>query len=346
MARVLITGANGHLGANLVRAAVARGDEVRALVRAGSDTRGLRGVEAQIVRGNVLDEASLVAAAAGCTTVFHAAAVYRNWARDPDEILRPAVQGTRNVLSAAAKAGVRRVVVTSSNATIGYPRDPEHPLDESSTMTSPKSPYIRAKCESERLALALGPELGVQVVVVNPCGIIGRHDWRLTPTTRAVIGMANGGPAVIATALTDVRDVAAGHLCAADRGRPGERYLLSGDNVTPAAQAAILGRLLGRPVKAMTPPALVFRAIALVQETVARFGGRDADLTRDILDDVAGGCLVYDASKARRELGWTARPAAEALEDAVRWLLFVDALAPRVARRLRATLPVATPGFA
>jgi len=346
MARVLVTGANGHLGANLVRAGVARGDEVRALVRPGSDTRGLRGVGATVVKGNVLDEASLLSAMEGCATVLHAAAVYRNWAADPDEIVRPAVQGTTNVLSAAKKAGVRRVVVTSSNATIGYPKDPARPLDESSTMTSPKSAYIRAKCEAERLALALGPELGLEVVVVNPCGIIGRHDWRLTPTTRAVQAIVNGGPAVVAVALTDVRDVAAGHFLAAERGKPGERYLLSGDNLTAAAQAEIMSRLLGRRVRAMTPPAAVFRALALAQETVARLGGKDPDITRDILDDVAGGCLFYDSSRARRELGWTARPAGEALEDAVRWLLFVDAVKPAIARRLRATLPVLVTGFA
>lgn len=345
MPRVLVTGANGHLGANLVRAAVARGDEVRALVRPGSDTRGLRGVEAPIVKGNVLDEASLVAAMQGCALVLHAAAVYKNWARDPDEIVRPAVAGTRNVLAAAQKAGVRRVVVTSSNATIGYSKDPARPLDESSTMHHPKSPYIRAKCESEALALALGAERGIDVVVVNPCGILGRHDWRLTPTTRAVRAIVDGGPVVVGVAVTDVRDVAAGHLLAADHGTPGRRYLLSGDNVTPAEQADIFARLLGRRPGVFTPPAALLRALALTQETIARFGGKDPELTRDILDDVAGGCLFYDATRAKRELGWTHRPASDALEDTVRWLLFVDAVKPNVARRLRATLPVRSPGF-
>jgi dihydroflavonol-4-reductase len=345
MARILVTGANGHLGANLVRAALARGDEVRALVRRGSDVRGLRGTTAEVVRGNVLDEGSLVPAMVGCATVLHAAAVYKNWARDPDEIVRPAVAGTRRVLEAAKKAGVRRVVVTSSNATIGYPSDPDHPLDESSFMREPKSAYIRAKCESEALALALGPELGVEVVVVNPCGIIGRHDWRVTPTMRAIRDVVNGGPIVLAVALTDVRDVAAGHLLAADRGAPGRRYLLSGDNLTPSQQADAFARLLGRRPKTFAPPALLLRGLAFAQETAARLGGREPELTRDILDDVAGGCLVYDSTRARTELGWTARPGAEAIEDAVRWLLFIDAVKPAIARRLRASLPVVQTGF-
>lgn len=345
MARVLVTGANGHLGANLVRAALGRGHDVRALVRTGSDTRGLRGVPVAIVPGNVLDEASLVRAAEGCDLFVHAAAVYRNWARDPDEILRPAIQGTRNALHAAAKAGVKRVVFTSSNATIGFAREPARPLDESSTMTGAKSPYIRAKCESEQLALQLGRERGVEVVVVNPCGIIGRHDWRLTPTMRAIRAIVDGGPVVLAVALTDVRDVAEGHFLAAEKGTPGERYLLSGDNVTPAAAADALGLILGRRVRVMTPPLFLLRGMALVQETLAARGGRDADLTRDILDDVAGGCLFYDSSRARRELGWTHRPAAEALEDTVRWLLFVDAIKGRTARRLREHLPARATGF-
>ena len=338
MARVLVTGASGHLGANLVRAALGRGHEVVALVRRSSDLRGLRGVSVRLATGNLLDEGSLQVAAEGCDLLLHAAAVYRNWAHDPDEILRPAIQGTRNVLGAATKAGVRRVVFTSSNATIGYARDPAHPLDESATMAHPHSPYVRAKCESERIALTVGRELGLEVVVVNPCGIIGRHDWRQTPTTRAVRAMAQGGPAVLAVALTDVRDVAEGHLLAAERGTPFERYLLSGDNVSAAEQAEILSRLLGRKVRAMSPPAAVFRALAFAQETAARFGGRDPDITRALLDDVAGGCLFYDSSRARRQLGWTHRPAAEALEDAVRWLVFSGALPAKVVWPLRERL--------
>lgn len=336
--RVLITGATGHLGANLVREALAEGHQVRALVRRSSDRVALRGLEIETAEGDLLDPDSLAAAMSGVEVVHHAAAVYRNWARDEEaEIVRPSVEGTAHVLRAASAAGVARVVHCSSNATIGYPRSRE-PWDESHRMEGAKSAYIRAKCLAERLGL--GASLGVEVVVVNPCGNLGPWDLRLTPTTTALREMAGGGPSVLDLAITHVADLSRGMLLAAAKGRPGERYLLSGDNCTREWIAETLTELTGRRVKAMQPPWLVMRLIAWNEERKARNGSaRDAGLTADQLADVWGGSLFYDSTRARTELGWSARPAREVLVDSLSWLAFRRELPEDVAQRVLAARP-------
>jgi dihydroflavonol-4-reductase len=326
--RILVTGATGHLGAALVRAARARGHDVRALARKTSDRRGIAGVDVEVVEGDLLDPASLAAAVAGCDVVLHAGAVYRNWARDPDEILRPAIEGTANIVNAAAKANVRRVVLCSSNAAVGYGTARAVLLDETSWNTNPKAAYIRAKTVAERSGLDLGAKLGLETVSVCPCGIIGPWDYRRTPTTRGVASMALGGPSVLDLAVTDVRDIAEGHLLAAERGKPGERYLLAGENCTRERVAELMTAVTGRKVRAMLPPRAVMWLIAAFGELRARAGGPDADLTRDAIADVYGRHLMYDHGKAVRELGWTFRPAADVIRDAVRWLIFLGDVKP------------------
>lgn len=315
--RSLVTGANGHVGANLVRALLDAGDDVVAFTRNGADIRGLDGLNVTHAHGDILDKSSLEAAMRGCARVFHAAAVYRNSAPNADDILRPAIEGTQNVMSAARAAAVKLVVHTSSNACIGYGKGP--PLDETSTMTDAKSPYIKAKCEAEKIALAAHGD-GLTVVVVNPVGIIGPHDWRLTPTMRSFRGMMNGDPAVIDVCLTDVRDVATGHVLAGDKGRGGERYLLAGHNLTRSDVARELGAVLGKKIASPKLPKLVFSLVAWNEERKAKKTGADPALTRLILDDVAGGHLLYDGTKARRELGFSPRPLHETLRDTAAWI--------------------------
>lgn len=339
MSKLLLTGATGHLGAATARAALAAGHEVVALARPKSDRRGLKGLAVTIVEGDLCDPASLAVAVAGCELVLHAGAVYRSWAADEADILRPAIEGTENVVRAARTAGARRVVVTSSNAAIGYGADPSRPLDETSWNEAPRAAYIRAKTLSERRGFEVGREVGMEVVSICPSGIIGPWDWRNTPTTRSVIAMVGGGPAVLDVALTDVRDVASGLLLAAEKGRAGERYLIAGDNCTKERIAQIVGGITGRKVKAMLPPRAVMWLLAAAGELRASLGGPDPDLTRAALADVYGRHLLYDHGKAVRELGWTFRPAEEAIRDAIRWVLFTGALTGRIAADLRTKLP-------
>jgi dihydroflavonol-4-reductase len=339
MSRVVITGASGHLGTALVRAAVRAGHEVRALVRAGSDLRGLEGVRAERVVGDLLDPRSLEAAFAGCEVVLHAAAVHRNWAPDEATILAPAIEGTEHVLRAAKAAGVRRVVLVSSNAAVGYGAVGRPPLDETSWNEHPTAPYIRAKTLSERRGLALGAELGLEVVSVCPCGIVGPYDRRPTPTTRAVLGMATGGPSVLDLSVTDVRDVADGVLLAAAKGRPGERYLLAGENCTKERVAELVTAVTGQPCKAMAVPRPMLWLLAAFGELRARLGGPDPDLSRAEVADVGGRHLLYDATKARTELGFRPRPAEEALRDTYAWLAHAGLLTGAVGESVKARYP-------
>jgi dihydroflavonol-4-reductase len=344
MPRSLVTGATGHLGSNLVRSLLGAGDEVIALARPSSDLRGLAGLKVKVVHGDLLDPPSVERAAAGCARIFHAGALYQN-GRDPEAILRTAVDGTKHVLAAAKAAGCRRLVYTSSNATIGYGKDPGVPLDERSSMQNAQSPYILGKCEAEQAALALGRELSVDVVVVNPVGILGPYDYRLTPTTRAVLDVVKGGPVVLDLCLTHVADIAAAHLAAAEKGAVGERYLIGGDNVRAPALAVLLSKLLGRKVRALTPPWLLVQIIAWQEERKAKKRGTDPGITRAILSDVGrGGHLLYDSSKARRELGIAPRGVEAVLEDTLAWLLFIGAI-PEKQRRMLAPTIVVNPAW-
>ena len=332
----LVTGATGHLGSNLVRSLIAAGDEVVALARASSDRRGLEGLPITIATGDLLDLSSVEAAAQGCQRIFHAGAVYRNFAVDPQTIIAPALEGTRNVMKAAQSARVEKVIYTSSNATIGYGRDRATPLDESSHLDDAQSPYIRAKILAERAALEAGRASGIPVIVLCPVGIFGRWDFRLTPTTRALLAIAEKDPMVLDLCATDVRDVAHAHILAATKGRAYERYLIGGDNLTREEGARILSELVGRTVKAMKPPMFMFRLIAWMEERKARRTGGDAAITRAIVDDVGGGHLMYSSAKARSELGFSPRGAKETFTDALRWLVYIDALTPKTRARVEA----------
>lgn len=337
--RVLVTGATGHIGSNTVRAALEIGWDVVALARPGSRRTALEGLEVEIREGDLLDAESISRAVQGVEAVLHVGAVHRQTTADPDQLLRPAVEGTRHVLEAASRAGVKRVVVTSSGATVGFGLDPERPLDESHRLATAKSAYTRAKIEQEKLALSwVGRPGAPEVVVLNPSGVLGPYDYRITPATRSILGLLGGDPAFLALCPTDVRDVGAAHVLAAERGRPGERYLITGDVVRPKELAALFDELAGVKPLTLRPPAFLLKLAIGGQEKKALREGTDTAASRDAVDDLAGGHLVYDSTKSRKELGMRYRPAREVLVDTLRWLLFVDALAPKVAAKVRGKL--------
>jgi dihydroflavonol-4-reductase len=336
--RVLITGANGHIGCNVVRACLAAGMTPVAFVRPKSDRRGLAGVDVEVREGDLLDAASVARAVAGVEIVFHVGAVHRNWAADEDRISRPAVDGTRHVLDAARRAGVRRVVCTSTGATIGFATDPARPLDESASLDDSPMIYVRAKIAAEKAALAAAAEGGMAVVIVNPSGVFGPLDYRVTPATRSIVGLLQGDPLFFAVSVTDVRDVATGHVLAATKGVSGKRYLLTGDVVLPKDGAAMFKELGGVKPATFKPPRFVARWIASSAVKKARKTGEDPALTPEMVDMAMTGHLAYDAHRARTELGATFRPARDVLRDTFRWLLFLGALKPSVAHRVRAAL--------
>ena len=334
----VITGATGHIGGAILRAAKVAGLDPVALARRDSKRDALAGQGVEVREGDILDVATLSRAFAGAELVFHVAAVHRNLdADDGASILRTAVEGTRNVLAAARQAGVGRVVYTSSAATVGFTEDPGRALDERAFLEHAESPATRAKIESERLVRAAADE-GLDVVITNPSGVFGPWDYRITPATRAILGLLAGDPAFLHLCVTDVRDVARGHLLAAEKGHRGARYLLTGPVTSPQELRAIFERLAGIKPALFTPPRWLASFLAGRMEKKALRSGDDAPLTRAIVRDNFGKHLVYDSSRARAELGAAFRPAADTFRDALRWLMFRGALSAKSAAKVKAAL--------
>lgn len=318
---VLVTGAAGFVGSAVARALVGEGRRVRVLVRASSDRRNLAGLGAEIVEADLRDAEAVGRAMAGVGVLFHVAADYRLWARDPEEIVRNNRATTANVMEAALAARVKRVVYTSSVATL-LP-DPAGPADETRPATEATviGAYKRSKVVAERLVEAMVAERGLPAVIVNPSTPIGPRDVKPTPTGRIIVEAANGRmPAYVDSGLNlvHVDDVAAGHLLALEKGRIGERYVLGGQDVTLAAMLAEIARIVGRrPPKIALPTGPLF-PLAWANERWAALTGREPFLTLDSLR-MARHHMFYSSARAERELGYRARPYTEALVEAIDW---------------------------
>jgi dihydroflavonol-4-reductase len=319
---LFVTGATGFVGSAVLRRLIAAGFEVRALVRPESDRRNLAGLAVQAVEGDLLDRQSLAAALKGCRGLFHVAADYRLWTRDAAAMFRSNVEGTRNILLAAAEAGVARMVYTSSVATIGAGTD-GRAVDEGAEASYADmiGPYKRSKYRAEEEVRRLVAEQGLRVVIVNPSTPVGPRDVKPTPTGRMIVEAAAGRmPAYVDTGLNVVHvdDVAEGHLLAFAKGEVGERYILGGEDMTLrdilTEIAAITG---GRPPRLQIPRAPLL-PLAFAVEAWARVFGGEPFMTVDGLR-MAEKKMFFSSAKARRQLGYQARPAAEALRDAVTW---------------------------
>jgi dihydroflavonol-4-reductase len=319
--KVLVTGASGFVGAAVARALLAAGYEVRALLRPDSDRSNLEKLEVEPAIGDLCDTASLRPALAGCRALFHLAADYRLGTRNPAVLYRTNVEGTRNLLLAARQTGVERIVYTSSVATVGLPAD-----GSPGTETTPVAVedmighYKRSKFLAERVALEAAAE-GLPVVIVNPSTPVGPGDLKPTPTGQLILDAATGRmPAYVDTGLNIVHvdDVAAGHLLAFERGRPGERYILGGHNLLlREILSEIAGAVGRRPPRIRLPHAVVL-PIAVLAEAWSRLSGRD---TRISLESVrmARKRMFFSSAKAEREIGYRYRPAAAAFADALGW---------------------------
>ena len=319
---ILITGANGFVGAAVVRQLLAAGHAVRALIRPTSARANLDGLAVEIVQGDLRDAASLTRAMAGVRFVFHVAADYRLWARRPQEIVQTNVEGTRALMEAALRAGVERVVYTSSVATLkarpdGAPSDETLPLDPASAIGA----YKYSKVVAERLVETMVAERNLPAVVVNPSTPIGPRDVRPTPTGRIIVEAAAGRmPAYVDTGLNlvHVDDVAAGHLLALAKGRIGARYILGGQDVLLSGMLREIARQVGRsPPRLKLPRQLIF-PIAYAAEAVATFSGREPFVTTTGLR-LAKDRMFFTSAKAERELGYGARPYNEAVAEAIAW---------------------------
>jgi dihydroflavonol-4-reductase len=320
--KTLVTGATGFVGAAVARALIVRGERVVLLARKDSPRGNVEGLDAEVVIGDLRDAASLAAAMRGVERLYHVAADYRLWAPDPNEIIEANRVGVGNIMNAAARAGVSRIVYTSSVATLKLNLE-GRPVDE----TSPARPeqaigaYKKSKTIAERLVEKMIAEQGLPAVIVNPSTPIGPRDIKPTPTGRLIVEAANGKmPGYVDTGLNlvHVEDVAAGHIAAMERGRIGERYILGGQDAPLGALLCEIAELVGRRPPLLKIPRAPLFPFAYAAEAVARITRKEPFATVDALR-MAKYRMYFSSTKAERDLGYSARPYREALIDAVAW---------------------------
>ena len=319
--KALVTGGTGFIGSSIVRELLRSGHDVRALVRAGSDTRNLDGLDIERVTGDITDPESLARSVRGCTYVFHAAALYSFWVTKPGLIERVNVGGTRNVLQAALDARIERVVYTSSVAALAVPSrdrpvDEETPVDPSAIIGA----YKRSKYAAEQVALEYAHK-GLPVVIVNPSFPVGPRDIKPTPTGQTILDFIEHRlPAYVDTGINvvDVEDVARGHLLAAQKGRVGERYILGGKNMPMQEFLAMLERITGIRAPRVRLPYTPLLALSYVNAAWCRMTKSTPRMTPDTIR-MSRHYMYYDPRKAIDELGMPQTPPEVALKKAVDW---------------------------
>src|SRR5436190_10583345 len=320
--KAFVTGATGFVGSHVARVLAEKGAELRLLVRSNSNLKNIEGLNAERVVGDLRDPESLEKSISGCDAVFHVAADYRLWVRDPEQMYQANVEGTRGLLKAAKKSGVRRVVYTSSVATMGFTSN-GHLADEDSPVSLDNmiGPYKRSKFMAEQVAMEAGRN-GMDVVTVNPTTPVGDSDIKPTPTGRIVVDfLKKKFPAYVDTGLNlvDVRECARGHLAALEKGRSGERYILGGENLTLKQILDKLAAITGLPSPKVRVPYVVALATGVVDEVVTgHILGREPRATIDAVR-MGRKKMFVSSGKAERELGWRVVEVDDALHRAVEW---------------------------
>jgi dihydroflavonol-4-reductase len=319
---IFVTGATGFVGSHVARVLAEQGAQLRLLVRSGSDLRNVQGIAAELVSGDLRDSACLQRIVAGCEIVFHVAADYRLWVRDPLQMYRSNVEGTRAILDAARNSGVRRVVYTSTVATIGFTQN-GHPANENSPVSLAEmiGHYKQSKFLAEEVALHAARS-GMDVVVVNPTTPVGERDIKPTPTGRIIVDfLKKKFPAYVDTGLNivDVRECALGHVAALEKGRRGERYILGGENLTLKQILDRLSAITGLPSPRMRVPYAVALAAGVLDEVVTGrlFRGEPRATIEAVR--MSRKKIFVSSDKAERELGWQPVPVSDALRRAVDW---------------------------
>ena len=320
---VLVTGATGFVGSAVARKLLDRGQSVRVMARANSDRSNLEGLDVEVAVGDLTDNASLIAACKGCDGLYHVAADYRLWTLDPASMLATNVEGSRNMALAAAEAGIGRMVYCSSVAVLGIDPVPPHGTEDTPvTYANMIGPYKQSKYLAEEAVRGLIDKGGLEVVIVNPSTPIGPRDIKPTPTGRVIVEAASGRmPAYVDTGLNiaHVDDVAEGHLLAMEKGVSGERYILGGENMTLyEILIDVAGIVGGKPPKVCIPHNAILPFAALAEGWARLTRGKEPFATLDGIK-MAKKKMFFSCEKAKRELGYTPRPAHEALADAVEW---------------------------
>ena len=322
--RVLVTGATGFVGSMVARELVRAGWEVRLLVRPTADHHNLRNLPVEFSHGDIRDLDSVMRATAGCTQVYHVAALYKLWVRHRQEIYDCNVTGTENVLKAARAHEIERVIYTSSVATLGLPEDGTPGNEETPvSLADMIGHYKRSKFLAEQVALRYAAE-GLPVVVVNPSTPVGVGDLKPTPTGKLIVDFLSGRmPGYVDTGLNlvDVEDVARGHVLAAEKGRIGEKYVLGHENLTLQQILSLLAELTGRSAPRFKVPYALALGVAYVDAALARLVPGREPFAPPVGVKLSKKKMFFDPSKAVRELGWTQIPVREALHKAVQWFV-------------------------
>ncbi len=341
----LVTGSNGLIGSNIVRVLLAQGHEVRGLVRATSDLRALEGLDVEQIPGDVLDRASLEAAMHGCDVVFHTAGIFSYWDRDQPQLESVVVEGTRNAIKAADSQGVRRFVLTSSSVTCGSAPRPE-PRDERDHLRDPDAPpYYSMKARQEREAVELADRLGLDLVAACPAITVGGPDYRLLPSNAIIVNYLNdpfcitfpGGCNVV-----HVEDVARGHVLLAEKGEPGQRYLLGSENLTWTEIHRTIAELCGVRGPTWTATLTAAYMAASAMELAARWTKKPPASTR--AEAKALGRYYWYRSDRAMAHGYRPRSSRQALAQAIAWLLESPHLSRAVRERLHPSSEVTGTG--
>jgi dihydroflavonol-4-reductase len=316
----LVTGAAGFLGSHVARQLVARGEQVRVLMRASSTNRAIADLSLEYVTGDLRDPASLDRAMSGVKRVFHVAADYRLWAKRKQEIYDSNVGGTKNLLEAATRAGIEQLIYTSTVATIAVDRA-QHPNEfTDAKLEEMVGHYKRSKWLAEQEVLNAA-KAGLPVIVAMPTTPVGPWDWKPTPTGKIILDFLNGKmPGYVETGLNfvGVEECAAGHLLVAEKGQVGERYLLGGENLTLKQMLDTLSKITGLPAPRLKIPHRLALGVAYANTLFSRMIGREPGIPVEGVK-IARHMMFVDCSRAQRELGFKAGPVSAALERAVRW---------------------------
>ena len=317
-----VTGATGFVGSHVARSLAEQGAQLRLLVRPASDLRNVQGITADLVQGDLRDSACLQRAVSGCEAVFHVAADYRLWVRDPAQMYRSNVEGTRAILDAARNGGVRRVVYTSTVATMGFMQN-GHPANENSpvSLAGMIGHYKQSKFLAEEVALHAGRS-GMDVVVLNPTTPVGERDIKPTPTGRIIVDfLKRRFPAYVDTGLNlvDVLECARGHVAALEKGRSGERYILGGENLTLKQILDRLAAITGLPSPRTRVPYAVALAAGVIDQVVTGHIFRGEPRATVDAVRMSRKKMFVSSEKAERELGWQPGLVTDALRSAVEW---------------------------
>lgn len=317
-----VTGATGFVGSHVARVLHEQGADLRLLVRSSSNTRNIADLKADLVPGDLRDAASIEKAVSGCEVVLHVAADYRLWVRDPQEMYRANVEGTKAILDSARRNKVRRVIYTSSVATMGFTSNGQ-PATEKSPVSIDNmiGPYKRSKFMAEQVAIDAARS-GFDVVIVNPTTPVGEGDLKPTPTGRIILDfLKRKFPAYVDTGLNlvDVRECALGHIAALEKGTAGERYILGGENLTLKQILDKLGAITGLPSPKVRVPYALALATGVVDEIVTgRIRGREPRATIDAVR-MGRKKMFVSSAKAEVELGWKIVAVDDALRRAAEW---------------------------